>query len=77
VLYTYDDWGEWRRTCAVSHLREQSNSLSEYVEHIYRQIPDLVKAIFADEEDGNTRFLPHMKSGKNPHGIPAWKVRSM
>ncbi|BEI80322.1 hypothetical protein CcaverHIS002_0108510 [Cutaneotrichosporon cavernicola] len=46
----------------------------EYVDHIHRQIPDLIKVIFADDDDQNSKTLPFMKSEKNPHGIPAWKM---
>lgn len=50
-------------------------TVSEYVEHIYRQIPDLVKIVIGDDDHANTRAKPHYKTKAKPLGIPAWKVR--
>lgn len=46
----------------------------EYVEHIYRQIPDLVVAIFLDDDHLSTKIKEHYKTKNRPDGIPAWKV---
>lgn len=46
----------------------------EYIYHIHRQIPDLVKVIIADPEGDGRRYESFLKSPSLPDGIPAWKV---
>lgn len=52
--------------------------ISDYILHLYRQMPSAIKAIIAD--DGTTSppliDLPgkFFKSHDRPWGIPAWKV---
>lgn len=42
--------------------------------HIYRQIPDLVVAVVADDQKENSPVKPHLRTAQNPDGLPAWKV---
>jgi hypothetical protein len=47
----------------------------EYVYHLYRQFPDLVKAIFIDPSgDNNSKYTDYLKKADRPDGYPAWKV---
>ncbi|KAL1405647.1 hypothetical protein Q8F55_009286 [Vanrija albida] len=48
----------------------------EYTYHLYRQIPDLVKAVILDP-DGyqGQKYTDYMKRPNLPDGIPAWKGR--
>ncbi|WOO85372.1 uncharacterized protein LOC62_07G008871 [Vanrija pseudolonga] len=46
----------------------------EYVYHIYRQFPDLVKAIFVDPSgDNGQKYTDFLKKPDRLNGIPAWK----
>lgn len=46
----------------------------EYVEHIHRQMPDMVKIILGDDMDKAKKYL---KTSSNQGGIPAWKIMFM
>jgi hypothetical protein len=45
------------------------------MEHIYRQIPDLVRVIISEDGDGSHGHpLDVAKTKDRPQGIPLWKV---
>jgi DNA-binding response OmpR family regulator len=46
----------------------------EYIYHIHRQIPDLVKVIIADPKGDGRHYEDWLKSEERPDGVPAWKV---
>lgn len=47
-----------------------------YIWHLYRQIPDMVKVILANDQGSGGKPADFFKSDARPDGIPAWKVSS-
>ncbi|KAL1411731.1 hypothetical protein Q8F55_002697 [Vanrija albida] len=45
----------------------------EYIYHLYRQMPDLVKVVIGDNEWPNGKPEDWFKTDERPDGIPAWK----